>query len=156
MKQGTKSQCSGTTQRDGVGREVGGRFRIGGTHVHPWLIHVNIWQKPPQYCKVISLQLKLILKKDSKLSSAWAEKKFIKVRRVAQRISTRAWASGTGDHVLFGTTLKFPWGEMPGLELWDTDTTAFSANPELWMLPTAITQRLSVWNSSNILHVRRC
>ena len=30
-----------------------------GTHVHPWLIHVNVWQKPPQYCKVISLQLKI-------------------------------------------------------------------------------------------------
>ena len=29
-----------------------------GTYVHPWLIHVNVWQKPPQYCKVISLQLK--------------------------------------------------------------------------------------------------
>ena len=26
--------------------------------VQPWLIHVNVWQKPPQYCKVISLQLK--------------------------------------------------------------------------------------------------
>ena len=23
-----------------------------------WLIHVNVWQKPPQYCKAISLQLK--------------------------------------------------------------------------------------------------
>ena len=29
-----------------------------GTHIHPWLIHVNAWQKPLQYCKVISLQLK--------------------------------------------------------------------------------------------------
>ena len=29
-----------------------------GTHVHPWLIHVNVWQKPPQYCKVISLRFK--------------------------------------------------------------------------------------------------
>ena len=29
-----------------------------GTPVHPWLIHVNVWQKPPQYYKVISLQLK--------------------------------------------------------------------------------------------------
>ena len=28
-----------------------------GTHVNPWLIHVNIWQKPLQYCKVISFQL---------------------------------------------------------------------------------------------------
>ena len=27
-------------------------------HVHPWLIHVNVWQKPLQYCKVISLHLK--------------------------------------------------------------------------------------------------
>ena len=27
------------------------------THVHPSLIHVNVWQKPPQYCKIIILQL---------------------------------------------------------------------------------------------------
>ena len=27
-----------------------------GTHVNPWLIHVNVWQKPLQHCKVISLQ----------------------------------------------------------------------------------------------------
>ena len=38
----------------------GGRWERGsgwGTHVNPWLIHVNVWQKPLQYCKVISLQL---------------------------------------------------------------------------------------------------
>ena len=29
-----------------------------GIHVHPWLIHVSVRQKTPQYCKVISLQLK--------------------------------------------------------------------------------------------------
>ena len=28
-----------------------------GTHVNPWLIHVTVWQKALQYCKVISLQL---------------------------------------------------------------------------------------------------
>ena len=28
------------------------------THVHPWLIHVNVWQNPPQCCKVISFQFK--------------------------------------------------------------------------------------------------
>ena len=28
-----------------------------GTHVNPWLIHVSVWQKPLQYCKVISFQL---------------------------------------------------------------------------------------------------
>ena len=48
--------CTGKTQRDGVEREVGGGLRCG-THVNPWLIHVNVWQKPLQYCKVISLQL---------------------------------------------------------------------------------------------------
>ena len=37
-----------------------GRWEGGsgwGTHVNPRLIHVNVWQKPLQYCKVISLQL---------------------------------------------------------------------------------------------------
>ena len=38
----------------------GGRWEGGsawGTHVNPWLIHVNVWQKPLEYCKVISFQL---------------------------------------------------------------------------------------------------
>ena len=44
---------------EGWGGEGGGRgVQDGGTNVHPWLIHVDIWQKPPQYCKVIILQLK--------------------------------------------------------------------------------------------------
>ena len=43
----------------GWGGEGGGKgAQDGGTHEHPWLIHVNVWQKPPQHCKVISLQLK--------------------------------------------------------------------------------------------------
>ena len=50
--------CTGKTQRDGMGwrgrREWGSGW---GTRVNPWLIHVNVWQKPLQYCKVISLQL---------------------------------------------------------------------------------------------------
>ena len=29
-----------------------------GTHVNSWLIHVNVWQKLLQYCKIISLPLK--------------------------------------------------------------------------------------------------
>jgi len=31
MKEGTQSKCTGTTQRDGVGREVEGGFRMGDT-----------------------------------------------------------------------------------------------------------------------------
>ena len=53
MKQGPQSPCSGTTQRDGAGRGV----QDGGTHVYLWLIHVDVWQKSSQYCKVIILQL---------------------------------------------------------------------------------------------------
>ena len=52
--------CSGLVHWDdpegwgGMWEEVSGR----GTHVNPWLTHVNVWQKPLQYCKTISLQLK--------------------------------------------------------------------------------------------------
>ena len=41
----------------GMEREVGGGSGWGA-HVQPWLIHVNVWQNPLQYCKVISLQLR--------------------------------------------------------------------------------------------------
>ena len=47
-----------------------------GTHVNPWLIHVNVWQKPLQYCKVISLQLiKIIGEKINKNSILNTKKK---------------------------------------------------------------------------------
>ena len=39
-----------------MGREVGGGIGMGNTR-KSWLIHVNVWQKSLQYCKVISLQL---------------------------------------------------------------------------------------------------
>ena len=50
-----------------------GRWEGGsgwGIHVKPWLIRFNVWQKPLQYCKVISLQLikineKIIIKEIS-------------------------------------------------------------------------------------------
>ena len=47
----------------------GGRREGGsgwGTHVNPWLIHVNVWRNPLQYCKVISLQLIKINEKKRK------------------------------------------------------------------------------------------
>ena len=40
------------------GEGVQRRVQDEGTHVHPSLIHVNVWQKLPQCCKVIILQLK--------------------------------------------------------------------------------------------------
>ena len=46
------------------GRQEGGSG--WGTHVNSWLIHVNVWQKPLQYCKIISLQLIKINEKKKK------------------------------------------------------------------------------------------
>ena len=57
----------------------GGRWEGGsgwGTHVNPWLIHVNVWQKLLQYCKVISLQLIKINGKNI-LKNKRRKKKFI-------------------------------------------------------------------------------
>ena len=54
----------------------GGKWEGGlgwGTHVNPWLIHVNVWQKTLKYCKVISLQLMKINEKTKQ-----NQKKFLK------------------------------------------------------------------------------
>ena len=40
---------------------VGGSFQREGMSVYLWLIHVDVWQKPTQYCKVIIFQLKINL-----------------------------------------------------------------------------------------------
>ena len=39
--------------------EVAGRLERERTCVHLWLIRVDVWQKPAQYCKPIILQLKI-------------------------------------------------------------------------------------------------
>ena len=49
------------------GRRVGGSG--WGTHVNPWLIHVNVWQKSLQYCKVISFEQIKINGKKKNLSN---------------------------------------------------------------------------------------
>ena len=41
-----------------MGWEVGGKFNREGTYVYLWLIHVDVWQKPTQYCKAIILRLR--------------------------------------------------------------------------------------------------
>ena len=59
MRQGAQGWCTGMTQRDGKGREVGGGFRIGNTCT-PMVDSCQRMAKSLQYCKVISLQLKYI------------------------------------------------------------------------------------------------
>ena len=53
--------CTGTTQRDGMGREMGEGFRMGNT-CSPVADLCQCMAKPLQYCKVISLQLKQVNK----------------------------------------------------------------------------------------------
>ena len=48
-------------------------------NVNPWLIHVNVWQKPLQYCKVISLQLIKIIGKKNKVMQYPDLKNFQKI-----------------------------------------------------------------------------
>ena len=40
-------------------KKPGGRSKREVTYVDLWLIHVDIWQKPTQYCKAVILQLKI-------------------------------------------------------------------------------------------------
>ena len=56
MSQGLRAGALGRPRGMGWGgrREGGSGW---GTLVNPWLIHVNVWQKPLQDRKVISLQL---------------------------------------------------------------------------------------------------
>ena len=55
-----------------MGSGVGGKFKKEGTYVYLWLIHVDVWQKATQHCKVIVLQLKIntFLKRRKKELSA--------------------------------------------------------------------------------------
>ena len=55
-----------------MGREMGGGTGWG-THVHPWLIHVNVWQKPLQYCNLSPIKINKFKKRIKKknLSELW-------------------------------------------------------------------------------------
>ena len=66
---GSSNQVAGDDLEgwDGVRWEMGGRFKRERLFIlmyeYLWLIHVDIWQKPTQYCKAIILQLNFFLKK---------------------------------------------------------------------------------------------
>ena len=68
MRQVLRAGALGRPRGIGWGGRWEGDSRWG-THVNPWLIHVDVWQKPLQYCKVISLQLKKIIGKKKKITN---------------------------------------------------------------------------------------
>lgn len=55
----SSNQGSATTQRGGKEEQAGGRLKTEGTRVNLWLLHVEAWQRPTQYCEAISFQLKI-------------------------------------------------------------------------------------------------
>ena len=58
-----------------------GRWEGGsgwGIHVNPWLIQVNVWQKPLQYCKLNSLQ---IIKINEKKKTRGKKIKDLKIKK---------------------------------------------------------------------------
>ena len=50
MRQVLGAGALGRPRGTGWGRRWEGGLGWG-THVNPWLIHVNVWQKPLQYCE---------------------------------------------------------------------------------------------------------
>ena len=57
MRQGSQGWCTGMTQRDGMGREVGGGFRMGNTCT-PMANSCWCMAKPIQYFKVKKIKSK--------------------------------------------------------------------------------------------------
>ena len=49
--------CDNVEGWDGIGD--GRRFKREETYINLWLIHVDMWQKPTEYCNAIILQLKI-------------------------------------------------------------------------------------------------
>ena len=112
MIQGAQGWCTEMTQRDGMGREVEGGFRMGNTRT-PTVDSCWCMAKPIQYCKVISLQLKYInlyLKKVRVLSCFKIAKQraYFRCCLVAKSYLTLLW-----PHGLYPTRLLHPW-DFPG------------------------------------------
>ena len=62
MIQDAQGQCTGMTQRDGMGSEVGGGFRMGDTCT-PVVDSCQCTQKPLQYCNQPPIKINKLIKK---------------------------------------------------------------------------------------------
>ena len=95
-----------------MGNEVGERVRREGTYIYLWLIHVDIWQKPTQYCKALIFQLKinkLFLKDYCQLRKT----KYLKLRDLGLfSIYGKMQSSGLTEIIPFICTSPI-WGQHP-------------------------------------------
>ena len=81
-----------------------------GIHVNPWLIYVNVRQKPLQYCKVISLQLIKINGKKKRIHLPMQETEAMQVLSLGQGDPLEK-EMATHSTILAG---KISWTEEPG------------------------------------------
>ena len=70
MIQGAQGWCTGMTQRDGMGREVEGGFRMGNTCT-PVADSCQCMAKPIQYCKVIQFSSIQLLSRVQLFETPW-------------------------------------------------------------------------------------
>lgn len=69
---------------------VGRRFKRERTYVYLWQTHVDIWQKPMQYCKAIILQLKILnFKKRTKENAS--ERRLVAPDKYKWQTSVEEW-----------------------------------------------------------------
>ena len=105
-------------KRGGMGWEVGGRFKREGTYIYPWPIHVDVWQKPTQYCKAIILQLKInkFNYKTTTKKHRWVNKWKKKKKAACNFCSTEFWGFVRGRMKLWSYLRRFngllTWGKL--------------------------------------------
>ena len=87
----------GMTQKNVVGREVGGGSCLG-SHVHPWWIHVNVWQNRYSIVK----QNKVKIKKNFKKFCTWFF--FSIYTSIFCLLSNHKWHFNSDVHNYIGST----------------------------------------------------
>ena len=141
-----------------------------GTHVNPWLIHVNVRQKPLQYCKVISLQLiEINGKKKKKVEGRLISKKFITMQwnitqsgKIVFESDALIWTHAESDALIwthvsacvsnFILILKLPYSQ----DHWSPNILLFPkqclikaqllSQSELWLLTLKNVRDTQVWS----------
>ena len=110
-----------------VSFNVQGRFFTLLIHPYQWLIHVDVWQKPTQFCRAIILQLKInkfnYFKKrvGGHQPERWKDGNYLAVQWLELHVLTVEGLGsipGQGSHKLHGMTKKFLKGEKRETDLW--------------------------------------
>ena len=112
---------------------MGGKFKREGTYVYLWLIHVDVGQKPTQYCKAVILRLKIN-------TSMKSQKKGVKHLHVDSPLTP------VSPHNSFPSS--FPW-QKPG-----HPTQAGLERPPLIRAPLVLGKVVSQGCSKNVLSQR--